>query len=216
MPTVTELRGAGRVDLYHGVQRFGGFNKCTRILGLTPARHPRGYWRAALAPELRAVAMYLTPDTPKRMPTTLEFRNIGRTDILNAVQAVGGVHVATTEAGLVQRKYAREVLGDSGKDEKAVKTPDENGNYVQSKPSKEVKDTEEGQCEDVGNDVNGVNQVDRTSEMNVANEMNQVDRTDRTNEVNNSVGEVKQLNITNVQVRYRKSTLMFEGDNKVN
>lgn len=180
MPTATELRETGRVDLYRGVQRFGGFWKCARVLGLEPARHPRGYWRAALAPELRAVAVYLTPDTPMRMPTTLELRSIGRTDILNAVRAAGGVHVAATEAGLVRHKYAVvEVAKDDEKSAKKIKHSDG------------MNDTREREQQDMDLGNEGHEGHER-------------------HDVNSSDDEEKLLNGSNVQVEVEGGTLPEE------
>ncbi len=65
-------------------------------------RRPQGYWDYGLAHELREFAAN-TGDT-KRMPSTSELRTFGRSDILNAVQAVGGIRAAARLAGLRVRE----------------------------------------------------------------------------------------------------------------
>lgn len=99
LPTASALLEAGRADLCRAVQRQGGFARCAQRIGLAPARRPRGYWTRALPDELNSFAA-ANGVAPGSMPSTTALRRSGRTDILNAVQAAGGVHEAARGAGL--------------------------------------------------------------------------------------------------------------------
>lgn len=126
IPTSTELLQKRRFDLYRAIQRQGGFADCARRLGLSTVRRPRGYWAYGLGPELRAFVA-ARGVAPGRMPSTSELRTFGRTDILNAVQAAGGMRVAARSAGLLITKRARHMVLPS--DESGTNNRHENGTH---------------------------------------------------------------------------------------
>ena len=101
-PTSTELLESNRFDLYRAIQRQGGFYECACRLGMQTLRRPRGYWDYGLGIELREFASK-TGDS-NLMPSTSDLRTFGRHDILNAVQAVGGIRMAARIAGLLVPK----------------------------------------------------------------------------------------------------------------
>lgn len=96
MPSQAQLAAAGRWDLHHAILYSGGYSEVAKLLGRRPPRRGRPSERSPLtiksvAAELRAFQQ----DTGK--PTTLlpsarVLIEAGRSDLLQAVRALGGYH----------------------------------------------------------------------------------------------------------------------------
>lgn len=127
MPTLAELRAAGRTDLETGIRKNGGFRRVAAAIGIssTARRREDGYWRdfdvvkAALEEFVAArdekVARLAEADRGEmdaketsrggrkaavRMPTQRELRDAGRADLAQAISEFhGGFGAVSTALG---------------------------------------------------------------------------------------------------------------------
>jgi superfamily II DNA or RNA helicase len=104
MPTSYQLDNAGRHDLAHAIARNIGYEALAADLNLAlpPVRKPAGYWNDPdnLDHEVRAFAA--SRGTPEVMPTTAQFIEANRRDILNAAakKQHGGLERVRQRLGL--------------------------------------------------------------------------------------------------------------------
>lgn len=100
MPLLADLRRTGRGQLAHAISKYhGGAAKVASILGLQMRQKPKGYWERNL-PELRA-ELAAAAGGGSEIPSQRRLREIGRSDLMNAVQRLGG---ASRAADLLEMK----------------------------------------------------------------------------------------------------------------
>lgn len=92
MPTKTELEAVQMGSICMAISLHGGFPSVAKKLKLALSydRKPRGYWKDLnnLKVELASVAEQL--GNPNVLPTHEELKQIGRTDLINAIASNGG------------------------------------------------------------------------------------------------------------------------------
>lgn len=97
MPTLAELRAAGRSDLIEAVRRHGGATAVAARLGWRLTRSPKGRWAspAVTAREMRAFMRSRGKGAPaNRLPTRSELIAAGRHDLVYALARHGTAAVA--------------------------------------------------------------------------------------------------------------------------
>ena len=102
MPTLEELKRAGRGDLVKAIQRHGRFPIIAERLGLK-MRHtkkPIHYWDEIAHVEEELQAFIDTYGTPGAMPTQDELLQAGRGDLIHAIQRQGGFSIIAERLGL--------------------------------------------------------------------------------------------------------------------
>ena len=108
MPSSRYLRENGRRDLDNAITNMGGYRKVAGLLGWSnsSARRPNGYWKdfATLKKELLLFTKENSSEiTPGLMPTQKQLRDLGRSDIVKAIEIHGGTTAVAEELGLSQR-----------------------------------------------------------------------------------------------------------------
>lgn len=102
MPTKTELEAAQQGSLCMAVERHGGFPVVAKQLKLklTYDRKPRGYWKQLdnLRQAINEVSQEL--GHPGIFPTHEELKQLGRTDLINAIANNGGWSSVAKRLGL--------------------------------------------------------------------------------------------------------------------
>ncbi len=88
MPTEAQLRKQNLSSLSDALHEMGGYAAVAARLGLKTSK-PKGYWLQFenVVAELKA----FLGDTVKALPTQAELRKAGRTDLISAMQAHGGM-----------------------------------------------------------------------------------------------------------------------------
>ena len=100
MPLLSELRRSGRGQLAHAISKYhGGAAKVASILGLRMRQKPAGYWQRNI-PELKTELAALGGGDGQ-LPSQRRLRELGRSDLINAVQRLGG---AARAADLLELK----------------------------------------------------------------------------------------------------------------
>jgi hypothetical protein len=100
MPLLSDLRRSGRGQLAHAISKYhGGAAKVASILGLRMRQKPAGYWQRNI-PELKAELAALGGGDGQ-LPPQRRLRELGRSDLMNAVQRLGG---AARAADLLELK----------------------------------------------------------------------------------------------------------------
>lgn len=104
MPSQSQLATAGRWDLHHAILYNGGYSEVAKLLKRRPPRRGRPLERPrltmkAIAAELRAFQCSVG-NPPGLLPSARVLVEAGRSDLLQAVRALGGYHTAAEVLGL--------------------------------------------------------------------------------------------------------------------
>ncbi len=112
MPLLSDLRRSGRGQLAHAISKYhGGAAKVASILGLRMRQKPAGYWQRNI-PELKAELAALGGGDGQ-LPSQRRLRELGRSDLMNAVQRLGGAARAADLLELKARPRGRAHRGEA-------------------------------------------------------------------------------------------------------
>ncbi|KAI0566367.1 hypothetical protein FGB62_9g324 [Gracilaria domingensis] len=109
LPNVYIVRKFGTRGLLHAIQtHHGGMAQLVRTMYRSQAkkepvtRKPRGYWteERLISEVLRCARSLSETDEPLCMPTALQLKRIGRSDVLSAIDRAGGVRRVAKACGL--------------------------------------------------------------------------------------------------------------------
>jgi hypothetical protein len=92
MPTGSELKKAGRIDLASAITNHGGFPSLAERFGLlyTYTAKPDRYWEDFANVRQEILDFNQAQGISGRMPTTIELRNAGKHSLTAAINAHGG------------------------------------------------------------------------------------------------------------------------------
>ncbi len=104
MPLQSELRNRGRTDLAFAINKHGGFPIVAERLGFKrpSAQKPEGYWDDFVNVEKELRTFIVEHGTETIMPTAVEFRTQGHSDLIAAIDkhGHGGFSVVARKLGL--------------------------------------------------------------------------------------------------------------------
>jgi len=112
MPTQKELEKAKRFDLMGAIRRHGGTHVVGKRCSLDTQRQAKKPWlitRKSDLTILREQVLQIAQELGKDgfVPTYADLIKLKRTDVLNAVRAMGGFHAAAKRLGLKSRRPRR-------------------------------------------------------------------------------------------------------------
>jgi len=105
MPTVSELKKAGRTDLASAISNHGGFPALAEQFGLLytySAKRDR-YWEDFANVQREILDFNQAQGISGRMPTTIELRDAGKHSLAVAINAHGGFPAVAKRLGLVAK-----------------------------------------------------------------------------------------------------------------
>lgn len=105
MPTGSELKKAGRMDLASAITNHGGFPALADRFGLlyTYIAKPDRYWEDFANVQREILDFNQAQEISGRMPTTIELRNAGKHSLAVAINAHGGFPAVAKRLGLVAK-----------------------------------------------------------------------------------------------------------------
>jgi Hypothetical methyltransferase/SNF2-related domain len=112
MPTSTDLKNAGRLDLGFAIHRHSSFAKIAALLGLRLSyeKQPDGYWDDFANVERELLAFIQEQGTLGVMPTRTQLRDVRKHDLDTALDKHGGL-LAVAERLSLDLSYTRKRPG---------------------------------------------------------------------------------------------------------
>lgn len=113
LPTSAVLREHGRRDLDNMIGRLGGYPKVRELLQweCKSGRRSKGYWKEFGKVEI-ALRKLIKENEMRKFPTQKELRNLGRSDLIQAMELHGGMKKVAErmkmDSGVKKRGYWKE------------------------------------------------------------------------------------------------------------